>query len=470
MQVVLIVQVARSGARMKHELACLLCKMPLQCTKGDLGVVREHVRREHEVVRWQVELLLHLSLLSRGEQEELVRLLGPRLDWFADTGELENDINLLEIQTKGKGSDATLSESVYHSFNETLKDPAAENDDSGVKEAETAKQQAGDLDAVEENLVTNVEKEDSEEVVLLEVDVNNEAKTIKENSRDLNSTFPNKSVSDESDDNLDITLEAETEHEPKSDEKEGGAGLSDSMREFDCCLLGHSDASYHKEEDASFAEQVDEVESDLLRAGKEAIATNERSRDETFTAVENIKAVKVGEETFTAHEVVVEVGKVGDETFTESAELVDVVKVGDEPQAGKAVDVAVAEEALVLNTSKELEDELELGEEVELVTDTSLLSGSRLLEDLTASDESWLVPDTTRSDLLDSTFDAQLKEAKEMNMTYDLANDTSPAEAVKRRRVARQTMEGRGKRKREEVEEAARGLRRKSKTSYSGFF
>ena len=26
------------------------------------------------------------------------RLLGPRLDWFTDTGELENDINLLEIQ------------------------------------------------------------------------------------------------------------------------------------------------------------------------------------------------------------------------------------------------------------------------------------------------------------------------------------------------------------------------------------
>merc|ERR1712129_81639 len=99
-------------------------------------------------------------------------------------------------------------------FNETLKDPVAENNDSGTKEDETVKQQAGDLDAVEENLVTNIEEDDSEEVVLLDADVDGKTKATEEDCCDLNSTFSNrgeKGVNDESDDNLDITLEAETE-------------------------------------------------------------------------------------------------------------------------------------------------------------------------------------------------------------------------------------------------------------------
>ena len=160
------------------------------------------------------------------------------------------------------------------------------------------KKLAGDLYEVEENLVTNVEEADPEEVVLLDDD----AKTHDEDS----SNKYEREVNDASNDNLDVTLEAETEHEEKSGDKEGEAGLSDSMREFDCCLLGHSDASYHKEEDTSSAGEADEVDSDFVKVGKEAIAKNEKSQEIVINNVKNVN-----------------------ETFTAPAEVVDLVKVNN---------------------------------------------------------------------------------------------------------------------------------------------
>jgi len=96
-----------------HELQCLLCKLPVECRKGATDLLQQHLRRDHEVVRYEVDLLLHLCLASRAEKEEIIKLLSPRMDWFVEKGEVENDINLFETASKEESS---LNATEFHSF------------------------------------------------------------------------------------------------------------------------------------------------------------------------------------------------------------------------------------------------------------------------------------------------------------------------------------------------------------------
>ena len=34
-----------------HELQCLLCKLPMVCSKGKMVDLQDHLRKDHEVVR-----------------------------------------------------------------------------------------------------------------------------------------------------------------------------------------------------------------------------------------------------------------------------------------------------------------------------------------------------------------------------------------------------------------------------------
>jgi len=96
-----------------HELQCLLCKLPVECKKGATDLLQQHLRRDHEVVRYEVDMLLHLCLASRAEKEEITKLLSPRMDWFVENGEVENDINLFETASREESS---LNATEFHSF------------------------------------------------------------------------------------------------------------------------------------------------------------------------------------------------------------------------------------------------------------------------------------------------------------------------------------------------------------------
>ena len=109
---------------MKHDLRCLLCKMQIHCRRGDLAAVRNHLRTEHDMVKYEVELVLHLCLISNEEHDSLIKTLSFRLDKFVEEGTFDKDINLFESKTKeeklepGDGMKAmeTLDETAYRSL------------------------------------------------------------------------------------------------------------------------------------------------------------------------------------------------------------------------------------------------------------------------------------------------------------------------------------------------------------------
>ena len=82
---------------MKHDLRCLLCKMQIHCKSGDLANMRNHLKVrfclksffldlskfliifplqvEHEMVRYEVELMLHLCFISKEEHDTIIKIL-----------------------------------------------------------------------------------------------------------------------------------------------------------------------------------------------------------------------------------------------------------------------------------------------------------------------------------------------------------------------------------------------------------
>jgi len=101
--------------------------MQIHCRRGDLAAVRNHLRTEHDMVKYEVELVLHLCLISNEEHDSLIKTLSFRLDKFVEEGTFDKDINLFESKTKeeklepGDGVKAmeTLDETAYRSLPET---------------------------------------------------------------------------------------------------------------------------------------------------------------------------------------------------------------------------------------------------------------------------------------------------------------------------------------------------------------
>ena len=60
--------------------------------------MKKHLKSEHDMVKYEVEFILHLCLINRKERDEIIKTLGPRLDWFVENGVIEKDINLFEIK------------------------------------------------------------------------------------------------------------------------------------------------------------------------------------------------------------------------------------------------------------------------------------------------------------------------------------------------------------------------------------
>ena len=83
---------------MKNDLRCLLCKMQIHCRFGNIGNMKSHLKSEHDMVKYEVDFILHLCLINRKEREEIIKILGPRLDWFVEKGVIEKDINLFETK------------------------------------------------------------------------------------------------------------------------------------------------------------------------------------------------------------------------------------------------------------------------------------------------------------------------------------------------------------------------------------
>ena len=116
--------------------------MQIHCRAGDLATMRNHLKVtillrifqsggpffyfffsqvEHDMVRYEVELMLHLCLISKREHDTIIKTLTFRLDQFVMEGKIENQVDLFQVKCEDVEKenalvDQTLDETVYKSF------------------------------------------------------------------------------------------------------------------------------------------------------------------------------------------------------------------------------------------------------------------------------------------------------------------------------------------------------------------
>ena len=89
------------------QLKCKLCQLPSR----EAGRLRKHMKSEHAVVSYKVDLVLALSLLSVEEESHMIRRTKTRLSKFQDSGFLDTHENMFGGEGREIGNeDATESE------------------------------------------------------------------------------------------------------------------------------------------------------------------------------------------------------------------------------------------------------------------------------------------------------------------------------------------------------------------------
>ena len=70
-------------------MKCKQCKLKIRCEGGDVTDLKKHIKNEHDVVKYVIDLYLAVNLLTPEEEEQLVQMTKPRLENFRKTGALD---------------------------------------------------------------------------------------------------------------------------------------------------------------------------------------------------------------------------------------------------------------------------------------------------------------------------------------------------------------------------------------------
>ena len=88
------------------EMTCALCRDQIECKVGDIDQVKIHMRNEHDIVKYKLDLVLALGCLNTAGEKKIIEGLKERIELFINTGEiiinksifgsikLEKDINV----------------------------------------------------------------------------------------------------------------------------------------------------------------------------------------------------------------------------------------------------------------------------------------------------------------------------------------------------------------------------------------
>ena len=103
-------------------LNCGQCNQPISCNNGNIDNLKKHIKSEHEVVKYKLELNLAMALLTEKEGEEMVRRIKDRLDGFQETGILDISKNIFLGTGKRSNAGGVVDGLTEKSLNEEVKD------------------------------------------------------------------------------------------------------------------------------------------------------------------------------------------------------------------------------------------------------------------------------------------------------------------------------------------------------------
>ena len=144
-----------------YQLPCSLCRDQINCKGGELAQLKKHIKSEHDIVKYKVDLVLALSCIGPDEEGRLIEGVQIRLDRFQNTGEMVIDGSIFEgqavketiIPRKEEIKNAKKDlEAIQKMIANDISDDEAENEPISKKSRRTG----DELLLLEESLMTNL--------------------------------------------------------------------------------------------------------------------------------------------------------------------------------------------------------------------------------------------------------------------------------------------------------------------------
>ena len=70
------------------QIFCALCKEQIDCDHGELDHIKKHIRKEHDVVKYKLDLIVALSFINNMEEKSLREEVEWRIERMNETCEM----------------------------------------------------------------------------------------------------------------------------------------------------------------------------------------------------------------------------------------------------------------------------------------------------------------------------------------------------------------------------------------------
>ena len=119
------------------EMTCALCSDYIICKGGDMDPLKKHMRKEHDIVKYKMNLVLALCFLNTAGEKKLIEEVKERVELFMKTGEIimtgivfrsinvKNYFDTVSYMSKDilgteHGEDSVLNERLFYDVLETV--------------------------------------------------------------------------------------------------------------------------------------------------------------------------------------------------------------------------------------------------------------------------------------------------------------------------------------------------------------
>ena len=138
-----------------YQLPCSLCRDQIDCKGGELTKLKKHIKSEHDIVKYKVDLVLALSCISPDEEVHFIEVVQKRLVMFQNTGIIAIDESIFEGKALNKADTRNIKEDV-EAIQKIISDDISDEEEEPKQVFKTSRNPGDEIMLLEESVLTNV--------------------------------------------------------------------------------------------------------------------------------------------------------------------------------------------------------------------------------------------------------------------------------------------------------------------------
>ena len=138
-----------------YQLPCSLCRDQIDCKNGELTKLKKHIKTEHDIVKYKVDLILALSCISPSEEVRFIELVQKRLVIFQNTGIIVTDENIFDEKAANEADTRDIKKDV-EAIQKMISDDISDEEEEHQQLFKTSRHAGDEIMLLGEPVLKNV--------------------------------------------------------------------------------------------------------------------------------------------------------------------------------------------------------------------------------------------------------------------------------------------------------------------------